>query len=151
MKQTGFLCTAIGLILSTTVGCHTWNLESDHKAQEALTALEKVEAKAETGTSRAMYADVLGDANFAVKQFLESDKANSVPEFSNALRNSIRWYKAASEVWDRELDSPVAYWVIVRPILFRNSERTYCVRRIRSLQRLFPDRCQPLAAVCSFQ
>ena len=79
-------------------GCKP-SLTSNSQADDALLALKKLQAKTETGIVYNEYSSALGDANFAVKLFLDSDDAKSHPEFSSSLQDSIKWYQAASEVW----------------------------------------------------
>ncbi len=83
--------------------CNTWPLKSDQKAKDSVLALKKLEARLEIGLSNSDYSTALGEANFAVTQFLESDRADSAPEFSNSLRDAMKWYKAAAQLWSRQL------------------------------------------------
>jgi hypothetical protein len=70
----------------------------DAKAKEAVFALKKVQARTEIGADYRDYSSALADAYFSVKMFLESGQADTAPEFSQALRDSVTWYKTAEDV-----------------------------------------------------
>ena len=91
-----------------SVGCTSRSLKSDPKAEAAVTALQRLDARLETGITRSEYSTSVGEANFQVKQFLESDKANSVPKFTESLVEAMKWYKAAGDIWSAEVQAPVA-------------------------------------------
>ena len=95
------------MVIAVFIGCKRWSLRTDQKAIDAVQSMKKLLAMTETGATLRDYTAALGDANFAVKQFLESDKANAKPEFSNSLRNAIKWYKAGQGVWDRSSIVPL--------------------------------------------
>ncbi|HTF66507.1 MAG TPA: hypothetical protein VK638_27865 [Edaphobacter sp.] len=66
-------------ILTLQLGCDAWYLKSDQKAKEAVIALKKLEARTDAGVSHRDYLVALGDTNFSVRQFLESERAREVP------------------------------------------------------------------------
>jgi hypothetical protein len=73
--------------------------------------MDKLKAKVDVGISYRDYSVALGEANFAVTQFLESDRAESVPEFSNSLRKAMSWYVASERLWDRHMkNTDYTYW-----------------------------------------
>jgi hypothetical protein len=74
-------------------------LITDEQAKDAVLALKKLQARTEIGISQEDYSRALGDTYFSVKMFLDSDSAASVPEFSKALNNAIKWYRAAADLW----------------------------------------------------
>jgi len=133
-KATVFVIFVL-VMTGTFVGCNRYSLKADPRAQDALMALKKLDAKTESGLDRRDYSAALGDANFAVKLFVESDKAKLAPEFSNALRETMKWYTAASELWDRhiETDQPYGYCEIVgsstaiEQAAFRSGAEPLCV------------------------
>jgi len=71
----------------------------DEKAKDAVLALKKLQSRAEIGVDYHDYSSALADTYFTVKMFLESEPAKTVPEFTEALRESIRSYKTAGDVW----------------------------------------------------
>lgn len=95
------------MMAGALTSCETRPLNSDQQAHDAILALEKLEAKVEAGIAYRDYSAALGDTSFLVKQFLDGNNAKTVPRFSNSLRNGMRWYQAAQEVWRRELEVPV--------------------------------------------
>ena len=103
----GVAAMLLGVALVGLTFCNTWSLKSDQKANDALLALKKLDARIETGISYSDYSGALGEVNYSVKQFLESDKSTSVPEFSNSLRNAMKWHSAATQIWRRQLNAPV--------------------------------------------
>jgi hypothetical protein len=75
-------------------------LKTNDDAKQAILALKRLQAKTEIGISQEDYSRALGDTYFSAKLFLDSDAASSAPEFSQALRSAIGWYKAAGNLWD---------------------------------------------------
>lgn len=107
MKWGVVVIVAVCAIAGAFVGCNSWSLKSDQEARDAVLALQKLEAKLDTGMSYRDYSAALGEANFPVKQFLEGGHGNAKPDFSDSLRKAMRWYKAAGEIWGRQLGAPV--------------------------------------------
>jgi hypothetical protein len=70
----------------------------DEKASAAVLSLKKLQSRAEIGADYQSFSSALADAYFSVKMFQESKQAEGAPEFSNALRDSITWYKTAQDV-----------------------------------------------------
>jgi len=94
------LCTTLLLIFG--IGCKS-PLATNAEARDAVVALKKLQAKTETGIVYAEYTSALGDANYAVKAYLETDQAKTTKDFSVSLQDSIKWYQAASEIWSKSL------------------------------------------------
>jgi len=89
----------IAAVLVVLLGGCRHSMQSNPQANDALLALKKLQAKTETGIAYNEYLSALGDANFAVKSFLDSEDAKSQPDLSSSLQEAIKWYRAASEVW----------------------------------------------------
>lgn len=70
------------------------------KAQEALTALKKIQAKTETGISFKDYSTALGDAKFYVNEYLDSADVKRIPEAGDAVKKAMLHYETAKIVWD---------------------------------------------------
>jgi hypothetical protein len=88
----------IGLLLELS-GCHRYGPVAD----AALDALRKVQAKVQVGISEDAYLSVVGDANFAVQQYVNSKPPSAEKGFGDAVEGSLKWYKAAADVWSTEL------------------------------------------------
>jgi hypothetical protein len=98
------------LALATgSVCCTRSSLSTDQTARDAVLALDKLQSKLDVGVSYNDYSVALGEANFATKQFLESTKASSAPEFSNSLREAMRWYVAGERLWTRQIKKDDLY------------------------------------------
>jgi hypothetical protein len=72
-------------------------------------ALKKLDARSETGIAYHDYSLALGDTNFPVKLFLESEGAKAHPAFAASLKDSMKWYAAAANVWERQDELGVDY------------------------------------------
>jgi hypothetical protein len=92
----------LAAIVITCSGCKH-SLKSDPHATDALMALKRLQAKTETGIAYHDYSVALGDANFPVKLFLESENARTYPVFASSLRDAMKWYEAAAKVWERQI------------------------------------------------
>ncbi len=81
------------------------------EAKEALLALEKLQSIVESGVSLPDYTRALADANFPLKMYLKSDKAERFPGLTRALTDAMRWYKAAGQLWSAKVDTdfPLGY------------------------------------------
>jgi hypothetical protein len=81
------------------------------EAKEALLALEKLQSIVESGVSLPDYTRALADANFPLKMYLKSDKADRFPALTRALTDAMKWYKAAGQLWSAKIDTdfPIGY------------------------------------------
>jgi hypothetical protein len=93
-------------VLSICMGCHRASLQRDEKAVGALNALKKLDAATDTGTSYQNYSKALGETNYAVGEFLQSDSASRNKSFTTALEASMRSFEAAEDVWTEEVKAP---------------------------------------------
>ena len=69
-------------------------------ANDAISALKKLQARTEIGISYRDYAPALGEAYFPVKRYLESEDAKASPQTANSVRKASHWYRAAEELWE---------------------------------------------------
>lgn len=83
----------------------------DPKAKDALAALEKLESTIESGVGLDDYSRALADANFPVKMYLRGESAAIYPDFTKAIADTVKWYRAARAVWTRGVvtDFPIGY------------------------------------------
>ncbi len=77
-------------------------LKSDQKAEDAVTALAKLQARVEVGIQFQDYVSSLGEVNFRVKEYLSSEGAKNRAEFSDTLTDALRWYSAGQQIWERQ-------------------------------------------------
>jgi hypothetical protein len=117
----GVLVVILGSFVSISAQTHkkgpssaakqTPSAKQDPAAKEAFLALEKVESIVESGVGQADYTRALADANFPLKMYLDSDSAVTFPDLTNALRDSMKWYRAAGSIWHRKIltDFPIGY------------------------------------------
>lgn len=92
MKRILFICMAFTLLLPT--------FAFGQSAKESIMALKRLGSRVETGISYGDYAPALGEANFQVKLFLESQDAKSNPDLALRLLKAIKHYENALTVWN---------------------------------------------------
>lgn len=68
-------------------------------ANDALLALKKLKARIQVGISYNDYGPVLGEAQFQINLFLESPSAKENYKFAEAVKNAMKHYNGALEVW----------------------------------------------------
>jgi hypothetical protein len=94
------------------------SVSESKSVREAVTELRKLEAKVQVGISYRDYGPALGDAQFAVNQFLESPEAKKRPEMANAINTTLDYFKMAAVVWNFSVktnykflpwDNPMSY------------------------------------------
>jgi len=80
-------------------------------AKDAFLAIEKLQSIVESGVSLPDYTRALADANFPLKMYLKSDKADRFPGLTRALTDAMKWYKAAGQFWSAKIDTdfPIGY------------------------------------------
>ena len=98
IKTKALLAVVIFAVLLGT-GCKKI-LNNNPLAGNALTTLKKLQAKTETGITYQDYSTALGDTNFSVKEYLDSDEAKSSSEFASAIHDALKWYSVAGETWN---------------------------------------------------
>jgi hypothetical protein len=98
---------------ATVSGCH----QEDPLAKAALASLQKLQSKTEVGVSYEDYTSALGDANYAVRQYVDRNGVESDPklephiQFVAAILGALKWYRAAGEVWSTKGDNPGVTWL----------------------------------------
>jgi hypothetical protein len=75
-------------------------------AKDAVRALQKLQARVESGISYRDYAPALGDALFEVKLFLRSPEAKTKPELAAAVSKAMEYYQTAGEMWMSSIKAP---------------------------------------------
>jgi hypothetical protein len=96
--------SAVPLALTTGGAGPVWNsVKSDEKAKAAVTALHKLAVQTKYGFNLTDYIPTAREAYSAVELFLQSDNANRNTEFSSALANTAKWYKAADTLYRQKL------------------------------------------------
>lgn len=96
MKKLILLAMVIGLLVS--------NICYAQSGKEAVRALQKLQARVETGISYRDYAPALGDAKFEVNLFLQSPEAKEKQELASSITVSILTYELALSVWNLSFD-----------------------------------------------
>jgi hypothetical protein len=94
-------------VFATFSGCH----REDPLAKAALVSLQKLQSKTEVGVTHEDYTAALGDANFAVNQYLDAKNPSRdySDRFSSALHYSIYYYSAAGDEWQSAIDHDNAF------------------------------------------
>jgi hypothetical protein len=92
----------LAFAFATVSGCH----QEEPLAKAALASLQKLQAKTQVGVSREEYSIALGDANFAVNQYLDAKNPSHdySDRFSSALHYSIFYYSTANDEWQSSID-----------------------------------------------
>jgi hypothetical protein len=98
----------LAIALGHLLGCKT-SWQSDSDAKGALNALKRLQSRTEVGITSRDYSVALGETNFAVKQFLDTDVSKDSADFDSSIREALKWYSAASEVWSAETQNPYAH------------------------------------------
>ena len=123
------------LLLATVMVLSLSNIGFAQSAKEAVRALQKLQARVESGISYRDYGSALGDAAFEVKLFLQTSEAKDKPELARPIALTLEHYKMAGSVWDFKVNS--GRWRIYgkRAIyFFLNDERG----TIEALSRAYP-------------
>jgi hypothetical protein len=99
-------------------------------AKDALLALKKIQAKIQVGISYNDYGPACGDAKLQVNLFLDSSEAKQNFKLTEAIKNAMKHYEGALEVWGcrfgggtlTEVLSTPTYDVVIQSILRNNPE-----------------------------
>jgi hypothetical protein len=99
-------------------------------SKEALMALKKLQAKIQVGISYKEYGPACGDAKFPVNLFLESPQAKQNVKFTQSIKDAMKHYEGALEVWScrfglnglTEVLSTPLYDPVIQNILRNNPE-----------------------------
>lgn len=67
--------------------------------KETVMALKYLEAKTQVGIIYKDYLSALGDAKFAVNQFIESKESDGNPEFKEAILMTMKHFEFAQFIW----------------------------------------------------
>src|ERR1022692_509640 len=87
MNRFSWSVTLAVLVSLSFAGCRS-SLQSDKQAVDAVEALRRLDSKIEVGMTFPDYSATLGEVNFAVRDFLDSDQSKKAPVFSEALKNA---------------------------------------------------------------
>lgn len=101
MKKCLWICilTSLFLIVST--------ISFAQSAKEAVRALQKIQAKVESGIIYRDYLPALGDARFEVTLFLNSSEVKNRPALAEAIAKAMEYYQIAGEMWGSSIKNPV--------------------------------------------
>lgn len=92
------------LCLLLVGGCkHAPTTQPDERARAAITAMNKLNAKVQVGTTRSSYAEGLGDVQFAVNEYLGSDEPKDFPLLTPDLKSALDYYKTAGDLWSDQI------------------------------------------------
>lgn len=106
-------------------------------AKDAIEALQKLNARSETGISYKDYTPALGEANYKVKPYLESSDSNKNPKLKEEIRKTWVHYLAANEVLKYKF---TRYSMSNTPDSFdRNSYIKTDGQMINELVKLYPE------------
>jgi hypothetical protein len=75
-------------------------------ATDAVKALQKLQAKVESGTNYDNYTSALGDARFEVKSFQNSPEAKKYSELAESINKTMDHYQMAADMWRRTFEGP---------------------------------------------
>jgi hypothetical protein len=81
-------------------------------AKDAVRALQKLQARIESGISYRDYAPALGDARFEVNLFLQSPQAKSKQNLAVAIKSAMNHYQNAKETWGIKVSTGYDYITI---------------------------------------
>lgn len=79
---------------------------SAQTATDALTALQRLQNRCETGIAYVDYSEALAEASFPFRQFQDAEEAAQNPEFNAHLRRAIEHYQFAGEIWTARFRAP---------------------------------------------
>lgn len=103
MKYARWVAVLLLAALAVTVGCGP--SAEDREAQAAvLESLTRLESRTEVGIVYVDYLEAVGTTKGDVDVFLESDHAESDPEFSAAVDMTMTAYMEAATFWKYEID-----------------------------------------------
>jgi hypothetical protein len=92
MRKMVILTLAVAVLLGV-------NICLAQSPKDALRALQKLQARVESGISYRDYGPVLGDAKFEVNLFLRSPEAKEKPELATAIERTMGHYQMALVIW----------------------------------------------------
>lgn len=69
-------------------------------SKQALTALKKFRSRCEVGISYRDYSKELADANYEVKEYLDSSEAKSNPKLTQCISGALLDYLHAGSLWE---------------------------------------------------
>ena len=76
---------------------------SKQVAQDAIRALQKLEARFHAGISHRDYAPALGETIYQVRLYLESPGAKRRPELTQSIAKTLLHYQMINQIWDEKV------------------------------------------------
>lgn len=101
MKRMIVIMSLILFIFSFILSCS--NSNPSPVAKEAYLALKKIEARVETGVNIMDYSKLIGDANFEIKKYTESQEAIKNKEITLLITRSFLCYLYAAQLWRADI------------------------------------------------
>ena len=77
------------------------DLAQAQSAQEAIRAFSKLEARLEVGITYREYVAALGEVNFEIKSFADSNDAKMLPQIYEALELALSRHRIAQMMWGK--------------------------------------------------
>lgn len=92
---------------------------------EALTSLKKFRSRCEVGISYVEYSGALADAQYQVKEYVESRDAERNPEFAQYMSKALFDYRIAGTLWNIKASLPPGDYVYEENDLWAQFVKVY--------------------------